>query len=119
MKKMAMVMVAAVILVMGISMTVKAANGKETTVAISNEEYKKMEQEYKKEVQLILLEKGCKDAGITLTYVTDADCNREYTITVHHGKLEKMQAQEMALMQDRVLETGREMLFTNVVWKQL
>ena len=45
-----------------------------------------------------LNEMGFRNSGVTLTRVVDAEGNREYTFTIHHGKIDRMSEEErMAL----------------------
>ena len=118
MKKIIFVLTMVTVLVLGIGMTVRAASFKES-YKISKEQYRVMEEEYLDEVRDILLEKGCKNAGITLTYITDAEENRSYTVTVHHTKLEKMEEQELALLEARIHESGEKVMLAEVEFKQL
>ncbi len=119
MKKAGLLLAAVLILVLGIGMTAKASSFKGGNIQISREQYRIMEEEYLEEVREILLEKGCKNAGITLTYITDIDGNREYVVTVHHAKLEKMENQELILLQARMQESAEEMLYAEVILKRL
>lgn len=118
MRKLVFLLTLVSVLALGIGMTVKAASDKEE-FRISKEQYCLMEEEYLKEVRDILLEKGCKNAGITLTYVADAEENRNYTITVHHPGLEDMEIQELALLEARMQELAEVLLFSGVELKQL
>lgn len=118
MKKMGLLVIAVLTLVWGISMTAKAASFKED-IGFSSEEYGMMEEEYVNEIRLILLEKGCKNAGITLTYVTDAEGNRNYTVALHHNRLDKMKVQEKVLLESRLQECAEKILFAEVSLKQL
>ncbi len=119
MKKMGLLVIAVLTLVWGISMTAKAASFKGDAIRISNEEYRMMEEEYVNEIRLILLEKGCRNAGITLTYVTDAEGNRNYTVALHHSRLDKMEVQEKVLLESRLQECAEKILFAEVSLKQL
>ena len=110
MRRMIMLVAVVMVLAMGIGMSVMAATDKEASYVISNEQYKEMEQECLQEVKLILLEKGCKDAGVTLTYVTMEDGSREYTVCVHHAKLDVMESEEYGLLQARIKELVRDNL---------
>lgn len=49
-----------------------------------------LEQAYKKELKQILSEQGCSDSGITMTRVVDEKGRREYTVTIHHKKIDRM-----------------------------
>lgn len=115
MKRMGLFLAAVLLLVLGIGMTAKAASLKDETSGFSREQYRAMEEEYVNEVRLILLEKGCKNAGITLTYISDAEGNREYTVTVHHARMEKMENQELLLLQARMQEAAENILLTEVI----
>ena len=119
MKKVTLLIAVVLVLVFGISMTAKAASFKEESIQFSREQYRLMEEEYVDEVRMILLEKGCKNAGVTLTYVADTEGSREYIVTVHHVKLQKLGSQELALLQARVREKAQKILFTDVVLKQI
>lgn len=118
MKRLRLMVTIVMIMVLGIGMTVKAASTQEE-MKISKEQYQMMEKEYLEEVRDILLEKGCKNAGVTLTYVTDAKEHRNYVITVHHARLEDMEVQEIALLEARMQEIAEVMLFAEVELKQL
>ena len=94
-------------------MSAKAAVLKGDGSAFSTKQYVDMEEEYVKEARMILLEKGCKNAGITLTYITDREGQREYSVTVHHRKLTRMNVTEWNLLQARVREAGQSFLSGN------
>ena len=119
MKKMGLLLTAVMILIFGIGMTAKAASFKEEKSGFSKEQYCIMEEEYVNEVKLILLEKGCKNAGITLTYITDIEGNRDYTVTVHHNRLDKMEVQELKLLEARLQESAQNLLLAEVAFRQL
>ena len=113
MKKLVWTIMVAILMVSGISSTVKAASFGEE-VQISATEYKIMEEEYINCVKQILLEKGCKDAGVSLTYVTDGKNGREYTVTIHHKKLERLEKDEFSLLMNRIEEAGERILFCEI-----
>ena len=119
MKKMMGFVVAVMMMVLAVSMSVVASNEKDVAIVISNEEYKEMEQECLQEVKMILLEKGCKDAGVTLTYVTMEDGSREYTVNIHHGKLDTMETEEYSLLQERIKEMVRETMLSQANIKRI
>lgn len=110
MKKLVWTVMVAMMMVSGISSTVKAAVVGEE-VQIGAKEYKMIEKEYVNVVKQILLEKGCKDAGVTLTYITDGKTGREYTVTIHHKKLEQLEGDEFSLLMNRIEEAGENLLF--------
>ena len=119
MRRMIMLVAVVMVLAMGIGMSVMASSEKGMTYVISNEEYKEMEQECLQDVKAILLEKGCKDAGVTLTYVTMEDGSREYTVCVHHAKLDVMESEEYGLLQARIKEVVRDNLMAEASIKRI
>ena len=100
-----------VMMVCGISTTVKAAAINESE-QISREEYKKMEEECVNHIKILLEEKGCKDAGVSLTYVTNDDVLREYTVVIHHKNIDRMSQDERLILIDRMREEAEEILLS-------
>ena len=119
MKKIGLLAAAVLVLGLAIGISAKAASFQEDNIELNEKQYAIMEEQYINEAKIILLEKGCKNAGITLTYVTDVQGNREYTVTVHHTKLEKMKNQELELLKSRLRESGEKILLAEVSMKQL
>lgn len=52
--------------------------------------YLEKENDLKQEIRDFLNANGFTNSGVMLTRVVDADGAREYTITMHHGKLDCM-----------------------------
>ena len=119
MKRAGFLVAAVLILALGIGMTAKAASQRAENITYSKEQYCMMEEEYLEEVRDILLEKGCKNAGVTLTYITDNAGSRRYIVTVHHAKLKKIDTQQWTLLQAKIQESAERMLFAEVELKQL
>lgn len=65
---------------------------------ISEEElaeyYRVKEKELVCETRDFLEEAGFSNSGVTLTRVIDSKGEREYTMTIHHGKIDKMDETE-------------------------
>ena len=119
MKKMGLLLTVVLVLAFTISMTAKAASFKENRREVSDKQYRVMEEEFLSAARMILLEKGCKNAGVTLTYVTDMDGNREYTVCVHHEKLSIMEADEYGILQARIMQSVKDILFAESILKKI
>lgn len=52
------------------------------------------EQQLLKDVRQYLKNNGYTNSGVTLTYVTDADGDPEYTFTIHHKRINDMSEEE-------------------------
>ena len=52
--------------------------------------YRELEQAYVNEVRLFLEERGYENCGITMTKVIEKDGERNYTVTIHHKKLDNL-----------------------------
>lgn len=52
--------------------------------------YREQEKELVRQTRDFLDESGYVNSGVMLTRVVDSDGTREYTITVHHGKIDKL-----------------------------
>lgn len=71
-----------------------------------NKYYAILEQEYLDEVHRLLQEEGLTNCGINLRWVADEEGSREYTVILHHRRLERMSGQEQTDLTDRL--TGAE-----------
>lgn len=117
MRKSGFLLTMVLVLFLGITMTVKVSAAEQD---MKNRKDRSLsETEYLEEVQQILLEKGCKNAGVTLTYVTDTEGNLEYTLTIHHVKLEKMEKYEYTLLKARIEEKAQQLLASGICLKQI
>ena len=105
------------VLVLGMGISVRASFEKER--GMSTKQRQLLEEEYLQEVREILLEKGCKNAGVTLTYVTDAEGNRRYVVNVHHMKIRQMDSQEFSLLRGRIQEAADRRLMGKIALKQI
>lgn len=56
--------------------------------------YREMESAYEQEIRSLLASKGYENSGVTITYVTDEDGMRTYTVTMHHGRIDILSADE-------------------------
>ena len=54
-----------------------------------------------------------------LSYTTDEAGNREYTVCVHHAKLDTMEVEEYGLLQARIKDTVRDTLMTEACMKKI
>jgi len=57
---------------------------------IRKADYRQMEQEYVQQVRTFLDDSGYGNSGVMLTYVTDGEGSRIYTVTIHHERLESL-----------------------------
>lgn len=71
-----------------------------------NKYYAVLEQEYLGKVNRLLEEEGVPNCGINLRWIADEEGSREYTVILHHRRLERMSGQEQTDLTDRL--TGAE-----------
>ena len=69
-----------------------------------NHYYAALEQEYTDRTQQLLEEQGLKNCGVNVQWVTGGDGCREYTILLHHRKLDRMTQEEKSALQDMLIE---------------
>ncbi|MCI9144344.1 MAG: hypothetical protein HFH87_17285 [Lachnospiraceae bacterium] len=60
--------------------------------------YHEKEQELVDEAKELLEAKGFANSGVMLTRVVDREGRREYTITVHHGKITRLCEEEQTVL---------------------
>lgn len=60
--------------------------------------YQSMEQETVRQVREYLNGKGYTNSGVMLTRVVDGNENRFYTLTIHHGRIDRMDEDEREVL---------------------
>lgn len=71
----------------------------------NNHYYAALEQEYLQNARQLLEEEGLKNCGINLRWVDDGNGNREYTMLIHHRRLNRMSEEEIGNLTERLSET--------------
>ncbi len=61
---------------------------------IEEKYYREMEASYVKEIRALLEAEGYENCGITMTYITDESGTRTYTVTIHHGLIDKLSVEK-------------------------
>lgn len=64
--------------------------------------YQEMEREMVEDARLLLSERGFANSGVMLTRVIDEDGSRQYTLTVHHGRISKMCEEDRQLLMEEL-----------------
>jgi cell division protein FtsI/penicillin-binding protein 2 len=72
--------------------------------AEANRYYSVLEKEYLRQTKDMLEQDGYDNCGVTVTWVAAEDGSREYTVCLHHRKLQKLSRQEQTVMIDRLSE---------------
>ncbi len=92
------------IIIFGIKGTVMSKENAKLR-AEQNRYYAAMEAEYREKTQELLEREGYRNCGINLTWIAYEDGRREYTLLLHHRKLDRLSAAERAVLQSRLTET--------------
>lgn len=66
------------------------------------QQYREMENQYRIQVQTIMAQAGYPNSGITMTYVVSDDGSRQYTVQIHHKRLENMKMEEQEQLKHKV-----------------
>lgn len=73
------------------------------------ENYREVEEQYRLQVQEVMTQAGYPNSGVTMTYVTGENGDRQYTVQIHHRRLEKMKAEEQEQLKRQVLDVTGQM----------
>lgn len=69
----------------------QTVSGKEDAEAKEQEAfYREQEKKLLADTRAFLNQEGYYNSGVTMTRVVDSDGSREYTITIHHSKIDRM-----------------------------
>ena len=69
-----------------------------------NRYYAVLEQEYLDRARQLLEEQGLRGCGVNIRWVANVDGSREYTILLHHRKLNRMTEEEKLVLTDMLVE---------------
>lgn len=64
--------------------------------------YRQQEDQLVSRARRLLEEQGFANSGVMLTRVVEPDGSREYTLTVHHGEIDRMSASERDALVERL-----------------
>ena len=74
----------------------------ECDIAMEREYYEALEDAYTLRMRTLLSDKGYHNAGITMTKIYEADGSREYTVQIHHRKIDRLSEGERILLQNEL-----------------
>ena len=86
--------VVTVVLILIIVLCVGGTARSESRDEAQRVENRVQEQQLLMDVRQYLKNNGYTNSGVTLTYVTDADGDPEYTFTIHHKRINHMSEEE-------------------------
>ena len=69
-----------------------------------NRHYAVLEQEYRERTREILEEQGLGNCGVNIRWVDEGDGSREYTVLLHHRRLDCMTEEEKFVLTDMLAE---------------
>lgn len=70
----------------------------ELDFAADREYYEQLEDNYTQRIQNLLADKGYRNAGITMTKIYQTDGSREYTVQIHHKRIDQLEEGEKILL---------------------
>ena len=72
------------------------------SIKVDEKYYRQIEQEYVSRVRSYLNDSGYDNSGVTLTKVLYEDGSREYTLNIHHKRLEKLTSTERERLKEEL-----------------
>lgn len=96
--------VVTVVLILIIVLCVGGTARSESRDEAQRVENRVQEQQLLKDVRQYLKNNGYTNSGVTLTYVTDADGDPEYTFTIHHKRINYMSEEEREALSAELMQ---------------
>ena len=78
--------------------TIRVKGQGELDFAADRELYEQLEDEYTQHLKNMLEDKGYRNAGITMTKIYQPDGNREYTVLIHHKRIDQLSDGEKIIL---------------------
>ena len=98
-------LITALLIFVAVFCTTGTVMGMEKDAARVDEKYyKQMEKEYVMQVRSYLQEEGYENSGLTLTKVLFEDGSREYTLNVHHKRINKISETEQNALRNKLVQ---------------
>lgn len=82
------VVLALAVSIFGVTGTVMGQSNR--MIRIEERGYRVLEQEYTAKIKELLIAKGYTNSGVMMTRVVDSDGSRQYTVTVHHDRINSL-----------------------------
>lgn len=79
-------------------MTISVNATRDRRLQHKNEYYEQIEDEYVKVLRNTLADKGYSNAGITMTKIFYENGKREYTVKLHHKRMERLDTDEQQIL---------------------
>ncbi len=86
---------------------VSQADGK---VAVDEEYYQVLEENYVDEIRSLLTESGFENSGINLTMTTDGEGKREYCVELHHKRISRLSAEQQEELLKEIENMGFQVM---------
>lgn len=88
----------AVVIILFSIVTMRVNGQGEHDIAIEREFYEEIEDAYVLRLRDMLGSKGYNNAGITMTKIYQSDGSREYTVQIHHKRIDRLSEGEKHLL---------------------
>lgn len=100
------IIAAALVLVILSMMTMTVNATEDKKLQHDNAFYEEMEDNYTETLGETLSDKGYRNAGITMTKVFYKSGEREYTVKIHHKRVERLSEEEKSGLLEELSEIG-------------
>ncbi len=91
------------VIILLFSIATITVNGQgEHDIAMEREYYEELEEDYVVRLREMLGNKGYSNAGITMTKIYQADGSREYTVQIHHKRIDRLEGGERIILMNEL-----------------
>lgn len=90
------------VIALSILMSVRVESRSREALLFDNRNYEAAEEAYRHKVQEVLESYDCYNSGLTMTRVVSLDGEREYSMLVYNGKLQKLEQSVFEKLRDDV-----------------
>ena len=96
-------MISLAVVILLFSIATMTVNGQgEHDIAMEREFYEELEEDYVFRLRELLANKGYSNAGVTMTKIYQTDGGREYTVQIHHKRIEHLSEGEQILLMNEL-----------------
>lgn len=102
-KKMLAFLTLAIVVIVSCSLGIRAKGEESRFTDITDDYYKSIEQDFMDGVRERLDDNGFYNAGISLTKTLEVDGTLEYTVSIHHRRIDRMSQYQREQLSDIII----------------
>ena len=105
-KRARVIIILSLMIIAVMSIEIRAAGRSGRLEDITSEYYREAERDYKAQIREVLEQSGCDNAGIGMTKVVNETGGFDYTVSIHHRRIDRMDSVQREALSAMITDRG-------------